>query len=78
VFKVVIIDLRFREPGCGGHPVTKLNRVLKELKDSEAVILVNPEDIPVKVLEVLIDRHGFRVASVEENLGYVKVFIRKV
>ncbi len=75
---MVVIDLRFKEPGCGGHPVTKLNRVLKEFNGSEAVILINPEDIPVKVLEVLIDRHGFKVASVEEDLGYVKVFIRRV
>lgn len=75
---MVVIDLRFREPGCSSHPVTKLSRVLKEFKGSEAVILVNPEDIPVKVLEVLIDRHGFKVVSVEEDLGYVKVFIRRV
>lgn len=76
--KVRIIDIRYREPGCTNHPVILLNNFLKELKEPEALIRLNTEDIPLKVLEVLVDRYGYRISGVKEELGYAEVVISKM
>ncbi len=75
--KIKIIDLRYREPGCTSHPAILLNNFLRELKEPEALIRVTTEDIPVKVLEVFVDRYGYKVSAVRELLGYVEVLISK-
>ncbi|MCS7108658.1 MAG: hypothetical protein RMH77_02145 [Sulfolobales archaeon] len=75
--KIKVIDLRYREPGCTSHPAVLLNNFLKNLTESEALIRVSTEDIPIKVLEVFVDRYGFRISAKKEELGYVEVLISK-
>lgn len=76
--KIKTIDIRYREPGCTSHPVILLNNFLKELKEPEALIKLNIDDIPLKVLEVLVDRYGYKISGVKEELGYAEVIISKV
>ncbi|MEM0453238.1 MAG: hypothetical protein QXO98_01065 [Sulfolobales archaeon] len=75
--KIKSIDLRYREPGCTSHPVVLLNNFLKSLNEAEALIKVSTDDIPLKVLEVFVDRYGFKISAKKEELGYVEVLITK-
>jgi len=68
-----VIDLRFKEPGCTGHPVVRLNNRLRELNEDRVLIRFNLEDIPLKALELLIGRYGYRVDEVRNVNDYVEV-----
>lgn len=72
-----VIDLRFKEPGCTGHPVVRLNNRLRELNEDKALIRFNLEDIPLKALELLIGKHGYKVNEVRNINDYVEVIIIK-
>ena len=46
------IDLTRREPGCVGHPLMRLNRVMKEAKDKDSVeVIFNQSEIPEKAIQ---------------------------
>ncbi len=75
---VKVIDVRYREPGCTSHPVILLNDFMKNLKEPKALIRFNTEDIPIKALELLIERYGYRISAKREELGYTEVLISKM
>jgi len=72
---VRVVNLTYREPGCTGHPIIRLNNVLKSLKESEVLLMVNPDDIPVKVIELFVSRYGYRVSEVSGRGDYLEVRI---
>lgn len=57
-----VIDLRREERGCTGHPVFRLNSVLKEGGD-RLTLLVDPEKLPLSVIKVIASKRGYRVAG---------------
>ncbi|RLE79223.1 MAG: hypothetical protein DRJ52_08885 [Thermoprotei archaeon] len=73
-----IIDLTVKRPGCTGHPVVRLNRVLRELKDRRAIIRVKTSDIPVKVLERLVLKKGYKIIKIAVEGICVEVEIEKI
>jgi len=72
-----IIDLSVRRPGCTGHPVTRLNRVLRELHENRVIIRVKVSEIPIKVLEKMVLRRGYKVAKVNIRNEYAEIKIVK-
>lgn len=72
-----IIDLTVRRPGCTGHPVMRLNRALRELEDEQATIRVKTSEIPVKVLEKIVSKKGYKVVKITIEENYAEVEIQK-
>jgi len=72
---VDVIDLRVREPGCTGHPIVRLNTLLREVKGKgrDIRVIVNPEDIPFKALKLTLKKHGYEIISVKEKESYLEV-----
>lgn len=71
-----IVDLRHKEPGCTGHPIIRFSSILRNLKESEVLLIVNPEDIPIKVVELVVGKHGYKVVSInkkEEKYAEIKL-----
>ena len=65
-----VIDLTRRDPGCAGHPLMRLNRLLKEIKEAvEVVIIFNSEELPIDALLIILKRHGLKMKDkrCEEN-----------
>lgn len=72
-----VLDLRFKEPGCTGHPVIRLSNKLREINESEIIIRFNVDDIPLKAFELLISKYGYKINDVKDFNAYVEVRIVK-
>ena len=56
------IDLTKRELGCVGHPLIRLNRVLKKIPDNETVeIFFRPSEIPEDAILILLRKRKLRL-----------------
>lgn len=72
-----VIDLRREEKGCTGHPVFRLNVVLKEGRE-RMTLLVDPEKLPLSVIKVIASKHGYRIAGYSErDEGVVVELVKK-
>ena len=75
-----IIDLTVRKPGCTGHPIVRLNAVLRDMrkKRKSIKVIINTEDIPLRALELSLKRYKYKIKRVFERKDTTIVEIEAV
>ncbi len=72
------IDLLTKKPGCVGHPVVRLNTLLRDAKskEQEIKIIFSPKEIPTKVIEISLKKHGFELIGIEKNNAFAVAYAK--
>lgn len=74
------IDLKVNDRSCSDHPVARLMKAVKYASKDlvELEIVFNPSDIPIGVVVLYLNRHGFKVVEVREvNEGLKSVVAKR-
>ena len=79
--KEVVLDLRKTPEGCTDHPIVRLNRFFKELREmkerTKVTIYAYTKDLPQLVLKLMVKKHGLKLVNIDQLDKEIKAILMK-
>jgi len=73
---IIEIDLRTQPKGCTEHPLVRLEKTIKGLKDGEGVkVITDVNIIPLTAVRLIAKRAGLKVRIIKEQPPLYEVIL---